>query len=479
MKKKLLTVLLAVVMVFGVFGLTACKGSNADADYNYYAVKYEIEDEVKIEAVTFQAVYKMFTTAGSYIVYVNSGENKADFQKVNKLANDWNVTIYHFNPELSGGFAANNTNAVTTNIIEELDATAAASQLATVQSTLSAISKKAATDWVDNQVIAISGAESTVSADAVKYNGKIAAANSVADGAKSIAAVATKRPSYGAYTEAARDIPYIPEAYHTGNINTMNLFGDARLHMYNDDNGTDALTAEKEDVFVTVANYEMFAHLMNKNEGYFAVFFGGTWCPNTQAIVYHVNELAKAYGIEKVYFFDPRLEDGTKIDAVKNGAIVENSAYLASSLNTRTQDATGAAYNFNFLYGKFLKDYLPTYKSEWNIQNADGTERFISITVDGAATNFTRMCVPNMMMFNGEEAGKADLIALAEAEYTWANTSVEGNPQKEAWEEAVKSVFDQNPYATYVAPVAAPEAAPEAGGSTGGSAAPAPDAGGC
>ena len=37
MKKKLLTVLLAVVMVFGVFGLTACGGSNPDEEYNYYA----------------------------------------------------------------------------------------------------------------------------------------------------------------------------------------------------------------------------------------------------------------------------------------------------------------------------------------------------------------------------------------------------------------------------------------------------------
>ena len=43
MKKKLLTVLLAVVMVFGVFGLTACGGSNPDEDYNYYSSKYGID----------------------------------------------------------------------------------------------------------------------------------------------------------------------------------------------------------------------------------------------------------------------------------------------------------------------------------------------------------------------------------------------------------------------------------------------------
>ena len=156
-----------------------------------------------------------------------------------------------------------------------------------------------------------------------------------------------------------------------------------------------------------------------------------------------------------------------------NLSAIEQPCVLVAAIvvSEMTQDATGASYNFNFLYGKFLKDYLPTYKSEWNIQNADGTERFISITVDGAATNFTRMCVPNMMMFNGEDEGKAALIALAEAEYTWANTSVEGNPQKEAWEEAVKSVFDSNPYASYVPPMVTEEApSTDAGsGSTGGS----------
>ena len=601
MKKKLLTVLLAVVMVFGVFGLTACGGSNADEDYNYYGIKYEIEDEVKIQALTFQGIYKMFTTAGNFVVYVATeganGAKAADFQAVNKLANDWGITIYHFNPELSGGYAANNTNAVSTNIIKELDATGAASQLKTVQDTLTAISKVEATTWSDNSIIAITGAESAVSGGKISYKGKISATNTVADGAKSIAAIATKNPSYGAYTEAARDIPYIPEAYNTTNINTMNLFGDARLHMYNDDNGVDALLDEKEDVFVTVANYAMFAHLMDYNEGYFPVFFGGTWCGNTQAIVKATNQIAKDYGCTKIYFFDPRLEDGTKIDAVSSSttwsmeqyeidnfnametlafanealakavaanktaaevaveaaeaaveaaeealeaakeadpvdetaveaaeedleaaeealsdaeevladakadlklftdvedaekgvynaqyhggyttsySVVENSAYLASSLNTRTADGKGTSYNFNFLYGKFLKDYLNTYKSEWNIQNADGTERFIEITVDGAKTNFTRMCVPNIMMFNGEEEGKAELVALAEAEYTYANVNVEGNAQQIAWTEAVKKVFDANPYLTYVPVVVAEEApAADAGASAGGSSAPA------
>jgi hypothetical protein len=291
----------------------------------------------------------------------------------------------------------------------------------------------------------------------------------VENGARAIASVSTRKPSFGKYTEANRDYPIVPEAFNSADtIKTMNLFGDARLHMYNDDNGVDALLDEKEDVFVTVANFAMFAHLMDNNQGYFSVFFGGTWCGNTQAIVFATNDLAKDYGIEKIYFFDPRLEDGTKIDAVKDGAIVENGGYLASSLNTRTADGTGSAYNFNFLYGKFLSEYLDTYKSEWNITEGDNaTERFIKITVDGQKQDFTRMCVPNIMMFNGEEDGKAELIALAEAEYTYANVKTEGDPQQIEWYAAVAKVFEANPYATYAPVLVAPEAAPEAGSGSG------------
>ena len=609
MKRKLLTVLLAVVMVFGVFGLTACGGSNADADYNYYSSKYSIDvEDVKIQAVTFQAVYKMFTTDGSFLLYVDSeqGSDAATrFAAINKLANDWNVTIYHFNPDLSGGYKAEgnpSANIITAGI--------KGAHIKNVQDLLSAISKVEATKWTDNSLVAVSGKSSTASkTGALTYNGKIAKSASYDKAAEAIAAVATKQPSYGKYTSEEKDVPVIPEAYNTANINTMNLFGDARLHVYDD---RDALTEEKTDVFVTVANYAMFADLLANNEGYFAVFFGGTWCPNTQAIVYHVNKLAKDYGIEKVYFFDPRLDDGVRLDQVsekEDGTfeVLKNKGNVTGNLNTRNNDGeaqwaalkdaakasnyaaqaqadikaltvktenegfkptiaakyTAAAiktvvdgakaaaytaeyakvtaaqkaavkaeytkeayealsveaiqalelaaaeidvataqnnavvkaiadmdandsvteasikanakaayidsvYGYQHLYGSFLSEYLNTYWSEWNIT--------AKLTIGGK--DYTRMCVPNMMMFNGEGEGNAELVALAEAEYTWANTSVDGNPQKDNWENAVKAVFDANPYADY-APVMVVEQAAADAPAAAAPAAGAGDAGGC
>ena len=542
MKKKLLTVLLAVVMVFGVFSLTACgAGTNPDEEYNYYGTKYELDGDVKIEAATFQGVYKMFTTAGNFLLYVDSESDgaAARFQAINKLAQEWDVTIYHFNPDLTGGYDT----TVSANIIKALPETVKGSNIVTVQDTLTAISKKEATEWTDNTLYGISGAESTTSdGKTVTYNGKIAGSASYDKGALAIASVALRKPSYAQYGDPKSPVP---EMYNTGNINTMNLFADNRLHMYNDD-GTDAFLDEKTDVYVTVANYAQFAYLMNNNDGYFAVFFGGTWCPNTQAIAMLTNDLAKDYGISKIYMFDPRLDNGTKIDAAsktevdgaETNVIVENSAYLASNLNTRNSDIAaltiasakgilddvkvtyaesatidqlaqlildnktkvaayeengkkpyesygsltsldevkakldGGRYNYAHVYAKFLNEYLPEYESEWNYN--------VEFTIGGK--QYTKMCVPNMMMFNGEDEGKAELVGLAEAEYTYANTSVEGNPQNVEWTNAIKAIFDQNPYA-YYAPlpdeVEATEEEAAGGESAAAPSAPAADAGGC
>ncbi len=461
MKKKLLTVLLAVVMVFGVFGLTACGGSNPDEDYNYYSSKYGIEDEVKIDAATFQGVYRMFTYGGSYLLYIDTeGEGAAArFKAINELATKWGVTIYHFNPDLSGGYASDDTSKHTTNIISDLDEVATASQLINVQNKLIEISGmelngKTEEDtyiagWkdMDNKLIAINN--NSIS----RYEGatftKNGQSGQVASKADVIAAIALRKPSYAQYQENGETA--VPAAYNTANINTMNCFADARLHMYDDE---DKLTEEKTDVYVTVANYAMFAHLMANNDGYFAVFFGGTWCGNTQAIAKAVNDLAKDYGISKVYMFDPRLDNGT----------YTIGDYAGRNLNTRTSDGTGEAYCFGYLYARFLGEYLPTYESNWNY----GVK--LSITTNGQVVERTRMCVPNMMMFNGEGEGKAELSGLCEAEYTWANTSVEGNPQNVEWINAVKAVFDKNPYASYNPIPVIPDTGDtgSTGGSTGG-----------
>jgi len=84
--------------------------------FSYYASKYKLSGEIKIVSITCADFINMFDTTGNFLVYIDSEDAGAQtrFTKINKIAKDWGVTIYHFNPNLSGGYADNNLNAQTT-----------------------------------------------------------------------------------------------------------------------------------------------------------------------------------------------------------------------------------------------------------------------------------------------------------------------------------------------------------------------------
>ncbi len=519
MKKKLLTVLLAVVMVFGTFGLVACgSGTNPDDDYNYYASKYNIEGEIGLSSLNYFGVQRMLTTAGNFLLYFDT-ETGSDAAKrikaVNDVAVEWGVTIYHFNPDLSGGFASNSeaahvpdlTKDFTNSDSDDYDAVIAGSQLALIQEELiKMLGLDTDPETPDNQypdvvpdktVFAVEGAAPTYSvpksapeepkagdyvAPETTYKASVTAF-SYDKAADAVRAVAQRKPSFGQYASdgsAASWSDVGPEGFLTETVDTFNPFADGRLHMYNSDQNVDEYTADKTDVYVQLANYGQFAWLLDHNDGYFEVFFGNAWCGNAQAIAFLTNDRAKDYGIDKIYMIDSRLdggivsdayvwtenEDGTSEWVLTKNFLTGGSKMPYANLNTRAGDATGIKYNFNYLYGTFLRDYLDAnkeggYESEWNIRGTAGNELNITLGAEGSApVKFTRMCTPNIMLFNGEgENTRADLVDFAEAEYSYTNTFYDDNPETIAWNEAVSAVFEQNPYAYYSPLVTADEEA--------------------
>lgn len=79
------------------------------------------------------------------------------------------------------------------------------------------------------------------------------------------------------------------------------------------------------------------------SEGDYVLFFGGTWCHNTRAVLKDVNREAVANGVEKVYFFDLRL-DG------------------ASSNDLHIRDTNSEFADF---YGDLVAQYLPNLKTQY------------------------------------------------------------------------------------------------------------------
>ena len=112
MKKKLLTVLLAVVMVFGVFSLTACGSDpNPADDYNYYRSVYSSlkdEEDIRIHSMVFMQLTMMLRTPGQYLIYTGGAwdsKAKANIKAVNDIAKAYDVQVYNLDLKLDGGLS--------------------------------------------------------------------------------------------------------------------------------------------------------------------------------------------------------------------------------------------------------------------------------------------------------------------------------------------------------------------------------------
>ena len=79
------------------------------------------------------------------------------------------------------------------------------------------------------------------------------------------------------------------------------------------------------------------------------------------------------------------------------------------------------------------------------------------------------------MLFDGSGFGKANLVGVVEAEYTYDQIYGGNSAAKDMWTEAIKELFDKNEYAAYNP---TEHDKPVSGGSSVPSA-PAADAGGC
>ena len=118
MKKKLLTVLLAVVMVFGVFSLTACGSDpNPADDYNYYRSVYSSlkdEEDIRIHSMVFMQLTMMLRTPGQYLIYTGGAwDQKAqdNIKAVNDIAKAYDVQVYNLDLKLDGGLSEKFTGA--------------------------------------------------------------------------------------------------------------------------------------------------------------------------------------------------------------------------------------------------------------------------------------------------------------------------------------------------------------------------------
>ena len=489
MKKRLLTVLLAVVMVFGVFGLTACgAGANPADEYNYFTSVYsslsDVEaDDVRIEQLTFNGLYKMAQTPGNFIVYWGGAYDstaKANIKKAQQLAEEYDITIYNFDPCLDGQAGLDSAGGKYN--VASADITSAtigdvSVQMASLQAELMKVLAIGNVRQFPSQgsLVYIKGGAPTVEASdiaaagyKVSYNGSLVKSSNKTDMFEFIIQMACfKLPNPLASADSNGNLP--SSAFNSITVNEFNIYNDYRLHMAGDyASATSDYIGENQSVFVTTTYHAMYDLLAN-SKGVYAIFVGGTWCHNSQAVAKYTSDLAKAYGISKIYMFDTRLDDGATGDSyelikaqpgeynydAETGVITPakdtvkvyadstlsgDVRYLANMLNTRGDEGTNVgSMNYAHLYARLIDQYLPEYVSTVNA----GT-----ISIKGVKGTYSKVCTPTLLLIDGDKAAGSKIIGQVEAEfeYGWA-------PYQEAWEEAVKDLFDENPYASYQPPM--------------------------
>ena len=98
--------------------------------------------------------------------------------------------------------------------------------------------------------------------------------------------------------------------------------------------------------------YPELLHVLNKKTTtQFAILFGGTWCPNTRAVIKYVNQEAVDNGV-KVYNFDLVL-DGGKVNQANQGT---NPIHVRD--NAYNSNGTITDFRPSWVYGDVVRTYF-------------------------------------------------------------------------------------------------------------------------
>ncbi|WP_339245350.1 S-layer homology domain-containing protein [Paenibacillus sp. FSL R10-2796] len=156
------------------------------------------------------------------------------------------------------------------------------------------------------------------------------------------------------------------------------------------------------------------------SEGNYAILLGGSWCPNTQAVIKYINEYAKKHNIHKIYFFDTKLDAGVTVAEPNNNSGTKGSAnpHNNNELQIRTT---------NHPYAQLYVDLVRTYLTNIKTENNTAAKPTVISYVDGLGNTVSgdRLQVPYLFTYNkdNKDAGGKNTPILGHVElmYSWTN----------------------------------------------------------
>ncbi|WP_379130136.1 S-layer homology domain-containing protein [Paenibacillus sp. sgz500958] len=180
-------------------------------------------------------------------------------------------------------------------------------------------------------------------------------------------------------------------------------------------------TDQQETLVYEHVTYHQLTKIL-ASEGNYAFLFGGSWCPNTQAVIKYINAYAKKYNIQKIYFFDTKLDAGVTVAQPVNNPV--DTPHKTDTLQIRTN---------NHPYAKLYVDLVSTYLSNIQTQNKTAfaldpttiAKNTISYTGSSGTVTGDRLQVPYFFTYNKDNkdanGASAPVLGHIELMYTWSS----------------------------------------------------------
>ncbi len=182
--------------------------------------------------------------------------------------------------------------------------------------------------------------------------------------------------------------------------------------------GAFAHLTDPAPVFRTTTYHQLLN--LFETDGTYMILLGGAWCPNTQAVIGQINDVAKEYGVKTIYNFDTKLDSGV----------------------LQIRDTKSPYAN---LYVDMVNKYLPNIvtiydKAKNNVSYKDA---------NGADLVANKLQVPFLFLYNRNnkdaKGNPAPIIASYEKMFVWEDFVTNGaaDPVKiEAYKKEIRPLFD-------------------------------------
>lgn len=403
-------------------GVVAQSGTGV-SHYDYFSDVYpSLKNETHVfQTTTYEDIVQIFKTPGTYAVVFGGAANpstQAQLAYINQVAKEKGIAkVYNFDTRLDGK--------------DDLDIANSANAFAYKYTDLINTFLKNAPEAanVQNQTyVFVYNKDNSGGPVVASYKSASVAADFQTNGAADAAKV-------DAYKAQIRSVFGKASAYST--ISAYDLIAPGFNHnapFYAPVAGPIFTESDKDLVLEHVTYDELLGIL--RSEGDYVLLFGGSWCPNTQAAVKYINEYAKKYGVDKVYFFDPRIDAG--VDVTKPEANYHDNDKLM------IRDSANA---YAYLYVDLAKQYLTNLRAEYETR---ATANIYYTNGSGVKVDAIRLQVPYFFTYNKDnkdaDGNAAPILGHIELMYNWKDTVFKDQDATKSYQnytEALNSVLSR------------------------------------